>query len=397
VEVEDYYFLEDQINNNQSLDFWIEPRIGIVSIRVPPEVYDSFTEEIEKRGIDYKIIIDDLQPLVEEQMEDILARGPIVEGVGNADAFAINQYNTVDDIHAWMRTLPTRYPALNFRIFSVGNSHNGRQLLTVHLSSKNSRAEKSVWFDGGIHAREWISPATVCYMLFTLCENYTNGVQEVVDLVDSLDIYVLPVFNPDGYAYTMSNDRMWRKTRRPNPGSTCVGTDPNRNWNNHWSEQGVSFNPCAETYCGPNADSEIEVRQVSNHLVQLQRNPTHPLVGYINFHAYSQLWLSPYGWRSQPTPDNTALQTLARTATIALYEWYGTSFTYGPIYTTIYPASGSSCDFTYDNGIKFSYAPELRPAGASPGFLLPAIQIIPSGLETFEALKVWLRTCINSG
>lgn len=23
---------------------------------------------------------------------------------------------------------------------------------------------------------------------------------------------------------------MWRKTRKPNPGSKCVGVDPNRNW-----------------------------------------------------------------------------------------------------------------------------------------------------------------------
>lgn len=25
-------------------------------------------------------------------------------------------------------------------------------------------------------------------------------------------------------------NRMWRKTRKPNPGSSCVGVDPNRNW-----------------------------------------------------------------------------------------------------------------------------------------------------------------------
>lgn len=25
-------------------------------------------------------------------------------------------------------------------------------------------------------------------------------------------------------------NRMWRKTRKPNPGTSCVGVDPNRNW-----------------------------------------------------------------------------------------------------------------------------------------------------------------------
>ena len=62
----------------------------------------------------------------------------------------------------------------------------------------------------GIHAREWISPAVVTYMMRELTENIT-GQQE---LVDGLDWYIVPVVNPDGYAYSWSDDRLWRKTRR---------------------------------------------------------------------------------------------------------------------------------------------------------------------------------------
>ena len=61
----------------------------------------------------------------------------------------------------------------------------------------------------GIHAREWISPAVVTYMMRELTENIT-GQQE---LVDGLDWYIVPCVNPDGYAYTWSDDRLWRKTR----------------------------------------------------------------------------------------------------------------------------------------------------------------------------------------
>ena len=39
--------------------------------------------------------------------------------------------------------------------------------------------------------------------------------------------YILPIANPDGYEYTKT-DRFWRKTRSPNEGSICIGTDPNR-------------------------------------------------------------------------------------------------------------------------------------------------------------------------
>ena len=66
-----------------------------------------------------------------------------------------------------------------------------------------------MWIDGGIHAREWIGPAVVTWMLKELVEN-DNAHPE---LTENLDWYILPVHNPDGYAYTQSNNRMWRKTR----------------------------------------------------------------------------------------------------------------------------------------------------------------------------------------
>ncbi len=33
------------------------------------------------------------------------------------------------------------------------------------------------------------------------------------DLIEDVDWYFLPVYNPDGYEYTISTDRNWRKTR----------------------------------------------------------------------------------------------------------------------------------------------------------------------------------------
>ena len=69
----------------------------------------------------------------------------------------------------------------------------------------------AMWIDGGIHAREWIAPAAVMYMIKQLTEDV--GGQE--DLIDNLDWYILPCVNPDGYAWTQdpNGDRMWRKTR----------------------------------------------------------------------------------------------------------------------------------------------------------------------------------------
>jgi murein tripeptide amidase MpaA len=56
------------------------------------------------------------------------------------------------------------------------------------------RAKPVVWIDGGIHAREWISPAAVSYMAFQLLEN--SECHE--DILNNYDIYVMPIVNPDG-------------------------------------------------------------------------------------------------------------------------------------------------------------------------------------------------------
>lgn len=49
-------------------------------------------------------------------------------------------------------------------------------------------------------------------------------------------------------------------------------------------------------------------------------------------------------------------------------------------------ASGGSIDWSYDYGIKYSFAFELRDTGRY-GFLLPASQIIPTAEETWLGLK----------
>jgi carboxypeptidase A4 len=53
---------------------------------------------------------------------------------------------------------------------------------------------------------------------------------------DKYDFYIIPIVNPDGFAYTQSTDRMWRKNRQTVTTSSCLGTDINRNWPNHWGK-----------------------------------------------------------------------------------------------------------------------------------------------------------------
>lgn len=58
-----------------------------------------------------------------------------------------------------------------------------------------------------MHAREWIGPAVATFILSQLVK------KDSPKLLEMSDWAILPVVNPDGYEYSHTTDRLWRKTR----------------------------------------------------------------------------------------------------------------------------------------------------------------------------------------
>jgi carboxypeptidase A2 len=113
-------------------------------------------------------------------------------------------------------------------VIDIGSSFEGRPLRVVKVS--NGAGKNGILFDSVLHAREWIGPPTLLFAINELTENLANNRA----LLDANDWYFLLVANPDGFVHSWTNDRFWRKTRQPNQGSLCIGTDPNRNFDQHW-------------------------------------------------------------------------------------------------------------------------------------------------------------------
>ncbi len=61
----------------------------------------------------------------------------------------------------------------------------------------------------------------------------THPIPEVRRLVDSAEIWVVPMVNPDGHDYSVRVYRYWRKNRRANDDGS-FGVDPNRNYGFAW-------------------------------------------------------------------------------------------------------------------------------------------------------------------
>ncbi|KAH6947924.1 hypothetical protein HPB50_022100 [Hyalomma asiaticum] len=128
---------------------------------------------------------------------------------------------------------PNKRRYSNYKLFSVyiGNDTAALDVISalrenLELSTGSNRPV--LWFDGGIHAREWVSPASLLYFLHKMTTGYGSD-STITTLLQTFDFYIFPVVNPDGYAYTFTSDRLWRKNRSGGRRG-CRGVDPNRNF-----------------------------------------------------------------------------------------------------------------------------------------------------------------------
>lgn len=205
--------------------------------------------------------------------------------------------------------------------------------------------------------------------------------------LESYDFWFIPVVNPDGYEYSHTTDRLWRKTKS-RQSSMCTGADPNRNYAYHWNEAGASSFSCSEIYAGVKPASEPEVAAVSKALYDNKDR----IDMYVSLHAYSQLLLSPYGY-GQVYPDNYAnLQTVANKAINTIRQFRGKEYRFGVSSIILYPAAGGSDDYAHGAcGIKYAYTWELPDTG-NYGFILPESEIIPTAQETVLGLNAMIDT-----
>lgn len=80
--------------------------------------------------------------------------------------------------------------------FTIGTTTEGRSLSGIKIST-GGNGKPAIIIDGGIHAREWISPAMCLFIINQLVENTDNSA-----MIEKVDWYIVPVLNPDGYEYS---------------------------------------------------------------------------------------------------------------------------------------------------------------------------------------------------
>jgi chitodextrinase len=277
--------------------------------------------------------------------------------------------------------------------YNIGTSVEGRDIWAVRISDNPAldEDEPSVLFVGCHHAREWISVEVPLYLGKYLTDHYATD-PEITSLVDNQQIWIVPVLNPDGYEYSRSTNRSWRKNRRYNGGGK-YGVDLNRNYGYMWGDDaGSSGDRGSGTYRGPEAFSEPETRALRDLCL------AHDFRSMITYHSYGSEVACTWGYTLDPTPDFCRDRHMADVMETLINNVHNAGYTSPEIYG--YITSGDTTDWTYGMFRIPSITIELRPKTSSEGgFILPEDQIIPACEENLPAalyLIKWNPADLNS-
>ncbi len=341
--------------------------VGPVKYVVPPAALPG----LDRLGLTYTILNDNVQKGIDEERAIIEAR----REVDGRDPAWFTAYKDLAAVNAKLNQMIADRPDL-CSLLDIGTSLQNRHIYGIRITGPGE-GKPAVLFNGCHHAREWISVMVPMWIADKLVYEYDTNPQ-IHDLVNAVEFFIVPVVNPDGYVYTWTNDRLWRKNRRLNSGG-CYGVDDNRNYAAGWGGSGSSGDPCSETYRGTAAFSEPETAAMRDFYL------AHPQIAVtMSYHSYSQLILSPYGYTSALPPDHELFMEMNEAQHDAILAVHGMQYDYGPIYSTIYPVGGGDVDWIYDETGAFSFTIELRDTGQY-GFELPPAQIIPTCEENFPA------------
>ncbi|XP_041972217.1 carboxypeptidase B-like [Aricia agestis] len=367
------------------LDVWQHGSPGLrdAMVMVSPQNRLQFFDELDKNGVTHYIHLSDVTTAFEEYDSELIQwklsrRNKMVP----FDDFP--RYAEVDE---YIERVAREYPDI-VTLVTAGPSYEGRPIkyLKISTSNFNDTSKPVYYLDAMIHAREWVTTPVALYTIHRLVEDLR---EEDRDLLEDIDWIVMPIVNPDGYEYTHTDQRLWRRTRsfRPEVSSTCYGIDANRNFDVNHNTIGISSNPCSDIYPGVEPFSEVETGYVRDIL----HDNLDRLQLYMNIHSFGN-WVL-YGFGDASLPSNVAQIHHVGAAMGAAMD--AKKLPQAPYYLVgnsnflLYGTSGSAQDYGQKIGVPFSYTLELPGYGFD--FRVPPQFIGQINEETWSGIAASAR------
>jgi hypothetical protein len=181
----------------------------------------------------------------------------------------------VGKIDGWLKD----YPQL-MSVQKLGTSFEGRAipLLKISNNPKIDQGKPEILYLVGLHPREQAPTVAIVNFVDELLKGYGKD-PELTKLVDTREIWVVPMLNVDGKIYDFQHGNQttrggdWRKNRRTNADGT-FGVDLNRNFPVRWGGNrafdkawnGSTSDTKTNIYEGSGPGSEPETRAVMNFI-----------------------------------------------------------------------------------------------------------------------------------
>jgi hypothetical protein len=246
------------------------------------------------------------------------------------------------------------------KLYDIGDTIQGRDIWAVRLTQgaqgQPLGERPAVLFQGTTHAREWISTEVTMRLLDWFIAEMQAGNAEVEDILDTSELWFVPVLNPDGYEFTFTDERLWRKNLRDNDGDESItnadGVDLNRNYPEHWNYDGEGSSSVifSETFRGEGPASEPE-SQADIGLVEDMADFRFA----VSYHSFGQLLLYPQGWQTLTmTADDPIYIALSGTDDDPAIEGFNPG-----VGADLYTTNGEFTDWAHGEAGVLAWTPEL--------------------------------------
>jgi len=209
-----------------------------------------------------------------------------------------------------LRAYHERYPEVS-ALVELGRTHGDRPIWGLKISDHPARPEDepAVLFNAMHHASELLSTEYALDVVQGLLEGYRRD-PRVTAWVDGLEIWCVPMVNPDGNAYFMETSQ-WtiRKNGRDADADGVLdpfeGVDLSRNYPFGWGGDGSDAHITGQHYRGPAPGSEPETRAM------MALADEHHFAAAISFHTIGRVLFVPYNLRGTREPRPHVAWTIA--------------------------------------------------------------------------------------
>jgi hypothetical protein len=307
------------------------------------------------------------------------------------------RYHTYDEVAVRLDSIARGYPAI-VRLDTLNYSTTDSLPIFAVKISDNVGVEEdepALLYNGLHHSEEILSVEVCMYMIEDLASRYGTD-STVTRWVDSLEIWIVPVINPDGHNVVMSCiDTIWRKNTRDNNGNGFFDTDSdgvdlNRNYDFLWAAGG-SGDHTSEYYRGTAPFSERGTQAIRD--LALAQNFVFDICYHSARTGAAEVIYYPWRWHGQYSADHPAMKQVVDTLADRIVNDAGGDGRYIPIWGTA-EQGGSGRNWFYGDRGTFSFTIEISTGCILPGELVDDI-VLRNSVGAYFLLDRTLGTSLT--